>query len=71
MKIPKYIEKLLQKQQKAGEEVNSANIEVHKWLAKKGVVIDGTDIYCENSIMLITEPKAYADGIRTIIKEIE
>ena len=68
MKIPKYIESLLVAQQKSAERANVANVEIHKWLRKKGIMLDGTDIFCENSIMLITEPKAYADGIRRIIK---
>ena len=70
MKIPKYIEKLLEVQQKSAERVNVANIKIHNWLEKQGVRIDGDNLYCENSIMLITEPKAYANGIREIIKDI-
>lgn len=70
MKIPKYIEVLLNKQQKGAERANEANIAIHSWLKKKGVKIDGTDIFCENSIMIIAESKAYADGIRRIIKEL-
>ena len=70
MKIPKYIEKELQKQQISAEKANIANIKVHRWLEKKGVRLNGDNIYSENSIMLITEPSAYANGIRKIIEEI-
>lgn len=71
MEIPKYIEKALQRQERAGERAGKNNSIIFEWLERQGIYIHSDDIYCMNSIMLITEPHAYADGIRNIIKENE
>ncbi len=70
MKIPKYIENLLKKQQTSAEKLNQYNIAIHAWLEKKGVRLEGNNLYSENSFMLITEPEAYIKGIREIIEDI-
>lgn len=69
MKIPKHIQKLLEQHIKLGEKLNDVNIKLFRWLDSKGIHIEPTDIYCVNSIMIITEPRAYASGIKEIIQE--
>lgn len=69
MKIPKYIEKLLKQQADLGARLNSKNHNIWDWLRKNGIDVDGSNICCENSILLITEPFIYADGIRRLIQE--
>ncbi len=71
MKIPKYIEKLLDQHEKLGESLQSTNNKLWEWLGKKGIKVEITDIYCQNSILIITEPRTYASGIRELIKEQE
>ena len=69
MKIPKYIELALQRQERAGEKASNYNSLIFEWLEQQGIFVSGDDIYCINSIMIITEPHAYADGIRNLIRE--
>ena len=69
MKIPKYIEQALQRQERAGKKASDYNSLIFEWLEQQGIFVPSDDIYCINSIMIITEPYAYADGIRNIIRE--
>lgn len=69
MKIPKYIEQALQRQERAGKKASDYNSLVFEWLEQQGIFVPSDDIYCINSIMIITEPHAYADGIRNLIRE--
>ena len=71
MKEPKYIEKILDQHEKLGESLQSKNSELWNWLDKNGIKVDIDDIYCQNSILIITEPRTYASGIRELIKEQE
>ena len=57
MKIPKYIENLLNKREKLAYQLNECNIKLENWLVKNGAnltdddicdaVISGCMIYCE------------------------
>ena len=69
MKIPKYIEKALQRQERAGNIASNNNSLIFEWLNKQGIDMPCDSIYCINSIMLITEPSAYANGLRDIIQK--
>ena len=71
MKVPKYIDKLLEQHEKLGESLQIKNNQLWEWLNKNGIELDSTDIYCHNSILIITEPFVYVDGIRKLIKELQ
>ena len=57
MKIPKYIEELLNKREKLAYQLNECNVKLDDWLEKRGAdladndicdaVISGCMIYCE------------------------
>lgn len=70
MKVPKYIEKLLEQHAKLGEDLQNKNSELWKWLNKNGIKLEVDDIYCHNSILIITEPRTYVDGIKRLIEDI-
>ena len=71
MKVPKHIEKLLMQHINWGKKLNNANCKLFEWLKSKGINIEITDIYCQNSILLLTEPYTYASGIKELIEENE
>lgn len=67
MKIPKKIEKLIERRAKLAEELNHADNELVAWLDKKGL----TDKVEEYDIMtgceMYVNPYASADRIRAVI----
>ena len=62
MKIPLYVEMLIQKRQKLAEELMVTSAELDTWLEKNGLPT-GTDYTC-TGCMIYCEPAAAAQCVR-------
>lgn len=45
MKIPKYIEKLIDRRERLAAELNSADLSLAEWLEKNNIVVEDYDIH--------------------------
>lgn len=66
MKIPKYIDYLLDRRAKLAESLNSVDYELTKWIDKKGIEVESCD-YATGCEMYVN-PDASADRVREAIK---
>lgn len=62
MKIPKYINRLLERRTKLAEQLNSVSIELDEWLEKNGI-LTGND-YTRTGCMIYCEPCAAERCVR-------
>lgn len=67
MKIPKYIEKLIEKRARLAVLLNYTDRKLADWLEKNGVGVEGYDIYggCE----MYANPRNSAERIKQAIKD--
>ena len=69
MKIPKYIDRLLEKRTKLAEQLNSVSTELDEWLEKNGIPT-GND-YTRTGCMIYCEPYTAERCVRDDILEKE
>lgn len=71
MKVPKYIREKIEKRCDLAEQLNAVNVEIDKWLEKKGINT-GMGEYSEytlNSVLIYTEPAVARDGLLKLLEK--
>ena len=69
MKIPKYIDELLDRRAKLAELLNSVDCEVTKWIDKHGIEVEDYDY--ATGYEMYANPYVSADRVREAIKNKE
>lgn len=69
MKIPKKIDKLIEKRQKLAEELNAADLVLCEWLENKGINTAMLQDSVATGCMMYCEPGTAANNVRKAIEE--
>ena len=69
MKVPKYVQQMIDRRQRAAEQFNHYDYELSTWLERHGVITEECDVF--GGVESIVNAGASADRIRKAIKDTE
>lgn len=68
MNIPKKIEHLIDRRQRLAEQLNSADVELSKWMEQHGIDMSECSDFTRTGCMIYCEPDAAARNVRETIQ---